>query len=86
MLIQQFPSVSAVHVLIESDAKTHRTPKALRAERGKAMNRFREDLGVRTRPRVAFRARDPSQRRKIEKSDNSKLRTMLRMMQVTMGK
>ncbi len=40
----------------ESDAKTHRTPKALRAKfYPDAPAPFREALGVRTRPRVAFR-------------------------------
>ena len=41
----------------ESDAKTHRTPKALRARIYRnAPALFCEALGVRTRPPVAFRA------------------------------
>ena len=39
----------------KSDARTHRTPKALRAKiHAKRLAGFREALGVRTRPRVAF--------------------------------
>jgi len=38
----------------ESDARTHRTPKALRAEFGGRRLVFRGAFGVRTRPRVAF--------------------------------
>ena len=39
----------------KSDARTHRTPKALRAKiHGKRLAVFREALGVRTRRRVAF--------------------------------
>ena len=38
----------------ESDAKTPRTPKALRAKSAGAPVLFREAFGVRTRPRVAF--------------------------------
>src|SRR5437773_3014185 len=39
----------------ESDARTHRTPKALRAEsNGRNSSRFAPALGVRARPRVAF--------------------------------
>jgi len=40
---------------LESDAKTHRTPKALRAKSiGKRLLFFAEAFGVRTRPRVAL--------------------------------
>ena len=38
----------------ESDAKTHRTPKALCAKSTRDADLFREALGVRTRPRAAF--------------------------------
>jgi hypothetical protein len=39
----------------KSDARTHRTPKALRAKiHAKRLAGFREALGVRTRSRVAF--------------------------------
>jgi hypothetical protein len=39
----------------ESDARTHRTPKALRAKiHAKRLAGFREALGVRERPCVAF--------------------------------
>jgi hypothetical protein len=38
----------------ESDARTHRTPKALRAKFMKTPSQFRKALGVRARPRVAF--------------------------------
>ncbi len=38
----------------ESDAKTHRTPKALRAKLQRRLFGFAEAFGVRTRPRVAL--------------------------------
>ena len=40
----------------ESDAETHRTPKALRAKLVGKSFLFRAAFGVRTRPRVAFLA------------------------------
>jgi L-ascorbate metabolism protein UlaG (beta-lactamase superfamily) len=39
---------------VESDARTHRTPKALRAKSMETFPLFREALGVRPRPRAAF--------------------------------
>jgi hypothetical protein len=43
-------------LMSESDARTHRTPKALRAKLRTASLLFREALGVRARPRAAFPA------------------------------
>jgi hypothetical protein len=40
----------------ESDARTHRTPKALRAKLTHGLFCFCEALRVRTRPRIAFAA------------------------------
>jgi hypothetical protein len=39
---------------LESDAKTHRTPKALSCKIHEGRELFRVSFGVRTRPRVAF--------------------------------
>jgi hypothetical protein len=41
-------------LMSESDARTHRTPKALRAKLRTASLLFREALGVGARPRATF--------------------------------
>lgn len=55
-LMLALKSPKTVHQEDESDARTHRTPKALPAKFMEGFFHFAEAFGVRTRPRVALGA------------------------------